>query len=154
MDPERESIERRIAEVKRSLATRLDMLGGRLNRARRAVAIKDRLREHIVPSMGVAAALGFLLGRRAARRAHVLALPGDIRSLPAPTPAPVQRKSLIASALEAMVRSVAATVAATAATGLLKDYADKSAEIQADEKVGERLSEDPFASTERTWPHA
>lgn len=120
MDPERETLERRIADVKRSLAARLDALGGRMNRARRMLAVRQNLREHLGAAMGVAATIGFLLGRRAVK--HRPLLPGEIH-----IPPPAPQKSLTASVVESIIRSIAATIAAAAATGVMKEMAEHEA---------------------------
>jgi hypothetical protein len=109
MDPERESLERHIAEVKRSLANRLDLLGGRVNRAKRLLEVRNQIREHLAGSLGAATAIGFVLGLRARRR-----LPGRVEVRHS------SHRGIVGSIAESLLRSLATTAAAAVAAKLVK----------------------------------
>jgi hypothetical protein len=115
MDPERETLERHIAEVKRSLAARLDLLGGRVNRARRVLEVRSQIRDHLGGALGASAAVGFWLGRRASRR----------RLLPGRVEVVGHQRGIVGSVVESLVRSLATTAMAALAAKLVKQHDDE-----------------------------
>ena len=112
MDPERETLQRHIAEVKRSLAARLDLLGGRVNRARRVLEIRKHVRAHLGGSLGAAAAIGVLFGLRARRR-----LSGRVDSVR-------PHGGIAGTVIGSLVRSLATSAAAALAAKLVRSHGD------------------------------
>ena len=104
---DRQAIERRIAEAKRSLSDHLAELGERLGEARRRFSLRDRVRSSPGLVLGGAAAIGLVLGLRRPVRVAV-------------APAPVRRRGLIDGLIHELVGSLLTAAVANAAGAIFQ----------------------------------
>jgi hypothetical protein len=113
MEEDREDIERRIAEAKRSLSSRLAELGDRLDRTRRTLSLRQKMEEHSWLILGAAAFAGLLLGRRGSRSAALEA--ANVRP----------SRGLLSAAAHQIVRSLITTAAASVAASFVKQQMEE-----------------------------
>jgi hypothetical protein len=129
MTPEREAIEQRLAEVKRSLSARWGEIEARVDRAQRTLAIRRHIREHLGLAVGVATTLGFLLGRRAPRSRMLVAAPSASM-----IPAPARPRGAVGVLVDSLLRAVITNAVGAIAASVMVERA------RDDEGMGEGVA--------------